>query len=305
MKKIYFLFLTILISGASFGQVLASDDFSYANGPLVPNGGWTNHSETEGDLLVASNHLLIEHGAPSEDAHLPFTAVSGKIYYAFDFTVIDPGAAIPDGDNEYFAHFHEVGAFNFRGRMDIVVAPNGGDFSVGISSTGSTADATWPNDLTYGTSYRATVMYDQDANMAQLWIDASTETDTSILGDDEDDPGTAINSFAVRQSDSDLNETIIFDNLIVSQSFNETLSTRENQIEGFSMYPNPTKTGFVTISSLNNDAMNVQVFDVLGKRVKNQILTNNTLNVSDLNTGIYILKLTQNNASITKKLVIR
>ena len=49
MKNIYFLFLTILISGASFGQVLASDDFSYANGPLVPNGGWTNHSGTEGD----------------------------------------------------------------------------------------------------------------------------------------------------------------------------------------------------------------------------------------------------------------
>ena len=305
MKKIYFLFLTILISGASFGQVLASDDFSYANGPLVPNGGWTNHSGTEGDLLVASNRLIIEHGAPSEDAHLPFTAVSGKIYFAFDFIVVDPGAVIPGTDNEYFAHFMEVGTFNFRGRMDLVPAPNGGDFTVGISSTGSTADATWPNDLSYGTSYRATVMYDQDANIAQLWIDASTEADASILGADGDDPGTVINGFGVRQSDSDVNESIILDNLIVSQSFNETLSTKERQIEGFAMYPNPTNTGFVTISSLNNDAMNVQVFDILGKQVKNETLTNNTLNVSELNTGIYILRLTQNNASITKKLVIR
>ena len=305
MKKIYFLFLTILISGASFGQVLASDDFNYPNGSLVPNNGWTNHSGTEGDLLIASNRLIIEHGAPSEDAHLPFTAVSGKIYFAFDFIVVDPGAVIPDGDNEYFAHFHEVGAFNFRGRMDLVAAPGGGDFSVGISSTGSTADATWPNDLTYGTSYRATVMYDQDANMAQLWIDASTEADASILGADEDDPGTVINGFAVRQSDSDLNESIIMDNLIVSQSFNETLSTKESAIDGFSMYPNPTNTGFVNISSLNNDAMNVQVFDVLGKQVINGDVINNRLDVSQLKTGLYILKARQGGAISTKKLVIR
>jgi hypothetical protein len=51
--------------------------------------------------------------------------------------------------------------------------------------------------------------------------------------------------------------------------------------------------------------MNVKVFDILGKQVKNEILSNNTLNVSNLNTGVYIVKITQNNASITKKLVIR
>jgi hypothetical protein len=51
--------------------------------------------------------------------------------------------------------------------------------------------------------------------------------------------------------------------------------------------------------------MNVAVFDILGKQVKNEILTNNTLNVSSLKSGIYIVKITQNNASITKKLVIK
>jgi hypothetical protein len=51
--------------------------------------------------------------------------------------------------------------------------------------------------------------------------------------------------------------------------------------------------------------MNVQVFDILGKQVKNETLVDNTLNVSNLNTGVYIVKITQNNASITKKLVIK
>lgn len=85
----------------------------------------------------------------------------------------------------------------------------------------------------------------------------------------------------------------------------QPLSTDNFETTQFSVYPNPTNTGMVTITSSNNDVMNVQVFDILGKQVKNETLTNNTLNVSNLNTGVYILKITQNNASTTKKLVIK
>ncbi|WP_339614036.1 T9SS type A sorting domain-containing protein [uncultured Winogradskyella sp.] len=85
-------------------------------------------------------------------------------------------------------------------------------------------------------------------------------------------------------------------------NFLSTDSVEEN--EPIKIYPNPTKTGAVTISSLNNDVINIRVYDLLGKQVKNEILTNNTLNVSDLNTGVYIIKLTRNNATVTKKLVI-
>ncbi len=77
---------------------------------------------------------------------------------------------------------------------------------------------------------------------------------------------------------------------------------KENQ--PIKIYPNPTQTGYVTISSLNSDVINVQVFDILGKQVKNETLATNTLNVSNLYPGVYILKITQNNASSTKKLVI-
>ena len=85
----------------------------------------------------------------------------------------------------------------------------------------------------------------------------------------------------------------------------QPLSTDNFETTQFSVYPNPTNTGRVTITSSNSDAMNVQVFDILGKQVKNVTLTNNTLNVSNLNTGVYILKITQNNATTTKKLVIK
>lgn len=84
-----------------------------------------------------------------------------------------------------------------------------------------------------------------------------------------------------------------------------TLSSNEFDINAFSIYPNPSSTGVITISSPNNDEMNVRIFDILGKEVKNEVLTNNTLDVSSLRTGMYLVKVTQNNASTTKKLVIR
>ncbi|MBC3845433.1 T9SS type A sorting domain-containing protein [Winogradskyella echinorum] len=284
-----------------------TDDFTYADGSLVPNGGWSNHSGNAGDLLIASGQAVVQHGAPSEDANIQFTPVSGVVYYAFDFSVDDLGAPYSNAgtDYEYFAHFMQ-GTSGFSARFDIVPPSGAGDFTVGIASDESTADATWATDLTYDTTYRAIVGYNQDTNIAQLWIDATVQGDTSILGEDRADPGTSVDAFALRQSDSDENETIRVDNLVISQNFSDvTLSTNQFDNNKFSLYPNPTNSGFVNIISSNNEVMNVQVFDILGKQVKNEVLSNNTLNVSDLNSGIYIVKITQNNASITKKLVIK
>ncbi|NNE31595.1 MAG: T9SS type A sorting domain-containing protein [Winogradskyella sp.] len=84
-----------------------------------------------------------------------------------------------------------------------------------------------------------------------------------------------------------------------------TLSNDQFNFESLELYPNPTNKGYITITTQNPNDISIKVFDVLGKQVKNEILTNNTLNVSDLNSGIYIVKLTQNNASTTKKLVIK
>ena len=201
-----------------------NDSFDYPDGPLVSSSNWNNFSGTEGDLLVADGKALVQHGTPSEDAGVSFGAVEGVLYYAFDFSVNNPGESIFGGDYEYFAMFKDDG-FSYRARIDIVEANiQGNDFSIGISSVGSTADAVWPDDLSFETNYRVTVKYDQNLNIAQLWINASSETDTSILGEDESDPGTTITQFGLRQSDSSQNEGILIDNLSISQTFNGTLS---------------------------------------------------------------------------------
>ncbi|WP_299272877.1 T9SS type A sorting domain-containing protein [uncultured Psychroserpens sp.] len=88
-------------------------------------------------------------------------------------------------------------------------------------------------------------------------------------------------------------------------NFMQTLSTNDVSTTNFDVYPNPA-SHVVNINATNtNDSIEVSVFDVSGKEVIRETLENNQLNVSNLNTGLYILKITQNNASTTKKLAIK
>ena len=85
----------------------------------------------------------------------------------------------------------------------------------------------------------------------------------------------------------------------------DILSNDTFEANNFKFYPNPTSLGYVNLSSKNSARMDVAVFDILGKQVLNKTVSNNTLDVSGLTSGIYIMKVSQDNASITKKLVIQ
>lgn len=80
---------------------------------------------------------------------------------------------------------------------------------------------------------------------------------------------------------------------------------KNNQITAFSMYPTPTSLGYVTISSKSNSSIEVSVFDVLGKQAIKETVGNNVLNVSQLKSDMYIMKVSQDDATTTQKLVIR
>ncbi|GGG39419.1 T9SS type A sorting domain-containing protein [Bizionia arctica] len=84
-----------------------------------------------------------------------------------------------------------------------------------------------------------------------------------------------------------------------------TLSANVFELSNFNVYPNPTSTGFVNITSKTNDVISVTIFDILGKQVLNNTVNNNRLNVSSLTTGVYIMKIAQDGQTITKKLVVR
>ncbi|MFC4738699.1 T9SS type A sorting domain-containing protein [Flavobacterium ponti] len=85
-----------------------------------------------------------------------------------------------------------------------------------------------------------------------------------------------------------------------------TLSTKTfDAIAGLSLYPNPVSGNVLNITSAANLDMNVAIFDVLGKQVINTKVTNNTVNVSNLNAGVYIVKITEDGKTATRKLVVK
>lgn len=95
-------------------------------------------------------------------------------------------------------------------------------------------------------------------------------------------------------------EAFFLDNII----FDGILGTNDFQNEQFSIYPNPASKGYVNISSTVAGTKQVAVYDVLGKEVINTTVANERVNITSLNSGVYIVKIVQGNASITKKLVV-
>lgn len=76
-------------------------------------------------------------------------------------------------------------------------------------------------------------------------------------------------------------------------------------IEGLNLYPNPVSNGKVYISTKNDLDKEVIIFDVLGKKVLQTQLSSKELNVSNLPSGVYIIKINEKEASATRKLIIR
>ena len=76
-------------------------------------------------------------------------------------------------------------------------------------------------------------------------------------------------------------------------------------IEGLNLYPNPVTNGKVYISSKNDLEKEIIIFDVLGKKVLQTNISTKELNVSNLSPGVYIIKIIEENATSSRKLIIR
>lgn len=106
----------------------------------------------------------------------------------------------------------------------------------------------------------------------------------------------------VDTNDSGTNGMYAIDNFIITVS--ETLGVKQNAIAGLNMYPNPVSKGTLYITSNSSEAKLVSVYDLLGKQVLNSKTSNNSVNVSSLNSGSYIVKITEDGKTDTKKLII-
>ncbi len=88
----------------------------------------------------------------------------------------------------------------------------------------------------------------------------------------------------------------ITENKIVEVLFSEVLSITNNTLNDLIIYPNPVQN-IITLDGWNNYPLTIELIDISGKIILRKEILSNELDLSNIKTGIYILKV-KNNAGI-------
>jgi hypothetical protein len=300
------------------------EGFDYTDGSALGNQQmWTNVNS--GDEILATTGSLSYTGltpignsvvfdGAGIDCFSPLTTISsGTVYYSFLLN-ISSMAGVTNANGGYFAGFGSntttLGGTLWAIRVD------DSTYELGIEvRTGTSTNTTFTsNNYATGVTHLVVVAYrfngaTTDDDTVDLFVDptvgavepTSTISDFHAATDLSD-----ISYFFLRQDSTSETGSLQIDELKITTTWSEaTLSTKKQNIENFKIYPNPTSLGYVNISSKSNSKLDVSVFDVLGKQVIKETVNDNVLNVSKLNSGIYIMKVSQDDATTTQKLVIK
>ena len=320
-----------MVAGLSFAQT--SDSF-LGTGALNAN-GWTTHSGTAGQLTIASGSLtypgVISTGnkvslvaGNSEDVNRASLApITGTAYYSAILNLPNTTGLAPNAETgDYFLTISsaagETGVTTFVGRIYIKQGTAENTFNLGIlNNSGGTVLVTYSNvNHPINTPVFVAVKYALGTNTASLFINPTfgaegTPTVTSSTGTTA--APAQIASIAIRQGGptslaSGTGNTQI-DEIKLGSTWASVVpaiaGVKDNSIAGLSMFPNPLTGNVLNITSTANSDKAVAIFDVLGKQVINTKVTNGTVNVSGLNSGVYIVKITEEGKTATRKLVIK
>jgi len=151
-------------------------------------------------------------------------------------------------------------------------------------------------------NYKMTLTYDsQDATpFTTNFIDGTSGAQfynfTTNL-----DPSTTVYNFEFTGSlyAGDIIRVFI-DNVQEAEFIFGTTSINELNLSNLKVYPNPT-SGVVNFSNINNST--VQLLDLSGKIINNYEILNNQININDLKSGVYFLKISNGKQEVVKQLI--
>lgn len=71
------------------------------------------------------------------------------------------------------------------------------------------------------------------------------------------------------------------------------------------MYPNPVTTGKVYISSSQNAPKEILIYDVFGTLILKTTILGKELNLTNLDAGVYVLRVLEKDKVATRKLIVK
>ena len=102
--------------------------------------------------------------------------------------------------------------------------------------------------------------------------------------------------------------TFLFCFFTLNLSAQENKTNPKNQsstIDEISFYPNPVSNGKIYINSKFSGDRDISIFDVLGKKVFQTTQNMKELNITNISSGVYIIKIREGEATLTRKLIIK
>ncbi|HEX8269971.1 MAG TPA: T9SS type A sorting domain-containing protein [Flavobacterium sp.] len=291
------------------------ESFNYTAGSsLGAQQMWSNVNSGD-NVIIASGNLsytgITSTGNSASfsgagiDVRTPFTpTATGTLYASFLMNITDYANVTTDGTQDYFAVLtNDVGDFMAR----VYLQKAGTQYQIGLTSGTSTTNYT-TTLYNVGDVVFVVLGYDFDTDMFKAWINPTVATFTAAtpatLTDTPAAPVTNLGGFLFRQGGATSTPSITVDELRIATTIN-ALAVAQNNIAGLSVYPNPVVDGKLFITSSSNESKSVVVYDILGKQVVNTIVTDQAVNVSNLKGGVYIVKITENGNTATRKLIIK
>lgn len=214
-------------------------------------------------------------------------------------------------DDERESYSNAIGDYNNDGKPDIVVMNDNEDYFLWENQT--TTSNNWIKVKLEGVSSNK----DGIGNRIEVFANGKSQYKFTVCGEgylaqnsQYEFVGlgnaTNIDYIKVTWSKTGIVETVNNvqpNQAITIQEGNGVLSTLNEELNTFTVYPNPSISGIFNFLSSNNDTYYVEIFDVTGRTIVSKIQLENKIDLSKFSKGIYIAKINSKGKSKTVKLI--
>ena len=329
MKKLYSLSL-ILLASLSFGQVPLPnyEPFDYTVGAGLQNQINWSILNTGDDLAVATGNLTyaglpastgakVTFGGAGIDSSKQFTSqTANTVYYSILLNVTDL-SAVTSTTGGYSGGFVQ-GSSTTYGATLWLKKIDASTYNIGVNPRTTAANTVFaPAAYNINQTYLVVVSYTSNASttddVVKIWVNptlggaepTALATATNTLTD-----LTSIDRYLIRQGSATDTPNVEIDELRLATTWTEVTTTTalkvaQNSISGLKVYPNPVKNGTLYIDTDASSEKTVAIYDILGKQVIKTATSSSAINVSSLTSGVYIVKITEEGKTATRKLVIQ
>lgn len=303
------------------GAISLANTSTYSLDSIMIHGGYFRGSQTPADAvdtmivgvlttlsedqlvtLSTSTTHIIDFYAVDYD---PATGVqTNAIIYKFPMTANDVSEEEEDGSYYSAALEYPIGLNNISNKVLHVAYAFKRGYEAGLNDTlyNHSYFAAWiyadprPNYCPYQNGW--TEFIDND-NMNQGGvIDSDTRFDIDVAPDDW--------SYRIYNPSSFWNE-LHYPYMYIKVSCDDCaiVGVEEMEKENISVYPNPATNNF-TVKLNGDETAHIQLFNLVGQQVYSETAANTTtINVSNMKSGIYMLKVSQNGKVYTSKVIVK